>query len=88
MNLDETSVKSGILKDFWNGTRKMKHFIIYSGMPSSYAFWIFFFFFKQIRWLEITSSALKGCSRMQDGQLCVEGAHASSRGLRISEAQL
>lgn len=39
MNLDEISVKSGILlKDFWNGTRKMKHFIIYSGMPSSCAF--------------------------------------------------
>ena len=36
MHSDEISAKPGILQTgFWNGTRKIKHILIYSGVPSA-----------------------------------------------------
>lgn len=84
MNLDEISVKSGILlKDFWNGIRKdgtLYYLLRYAKLMCFLKF-----FLKQTRWREITSSTLKGRSRMVS---YVWKEQRASRGSRISEAQL
>ena len=62
MHSDEISAKPGILQTgFWNGTRKIKHILIYSGVPSAGTSEKFF---KQNRWVETTSSNQKNGSRM------------------------